>query len=95
MLGMSGEQEKNVCEISNKIYDKLSAQIKENNIQANILKPLPAPIDKIKNRYRWRIIIKTNLSDKLIEIINNCLYDEEITKSNVRVIADTNPTNML
>ncbi len=95
MLGMSGEQEKNVCEISNKIYEKLSAQIKENNIQANILKPLPAPIDKIKNRYRWRIIIKTNLSDKLIEIINECLYDEEITKSNVRVIADTNPTNML
>ena len=95
MLGISGEQEKNVCDISNKLYDKLESQIKQNDIQANILKPLPAPIDKIKNRFRWRIIIKTNLNDKLIDIINNCLYDDEITKSNVRVIADTNPTNML
>ena len=95
MLGISGEQEKNVCDISNKLYDKLESQIKQNAIQANILKPLPAPIDKIKNRFRWRIIIKTNLNDKLIDIINNCLYDDEITKSNVRVIADTNPTNML
>ena len=95
MLGISGEQEKNVCDISNKLYDKLESQIKQNAIQANILKPLPAPIDKIKNRFRWRIIVKTNLNDKLIDIINNCLYDDEITKSNVRVIADTNPTNML
>ena len=95
MLGISGEKEKNVCDISNKLYDKLESQIKQNDIQANILKPLPAPIDKIKNRFRWRIIIKTNLNDKLIDIINNCLYDDEITKSNVRVIADTNPTNML
>ena len=70
-------------------------KIQQEDIAANILKPLPAPMDKIKNRYRWRIIIKSEVNDKLIEIINECLYDKELLKNNARVIADINPTNMM
>ena len=77
-----------------KLYLK-HKKIQQEDIAANILKPLPAPIDKIKNRYRWRIIIKSEVNDKLIEIINECLYDKELLKNNARVIADINPTNMM
>ena len=35
------------------------------------------------------------VNDKLIEIINECLYDKELLKNNARVIADINPTNMM
>ena len=31
---------------------------------------MPAPIDKIKNRFRWRIIIKANANDTIIEALN-------------------------
>ena len=95
MFGISGEQENIVSKTANELYINLDKHIKEKNIFANILKPLPAPIDKIKNRYRWRIIMKTNLNDNIIEIINNCLYDKELLKNNARVIADINPTNMM
>lgn len=95
MFGISGEQENIVSKTANELYINLDKHIKEKNIFANILKPLPAPIDKIKNRYRWRIIMKTNLNDNIIEIINNCLYNKELLKNNARVIADINPTNMM
>ena len=95
MFGISGEQEEIVSKTANELFTNLDKKIKEANISANLLKPLPAPIDRIKNRFRWRIIMKTNISDKLIEIINECLYDKELLKNNARVIADINPTNMM
>lgn len=95
MFGISGEIEEIVSKTANQLYATLHKKIQQEDISANILKPLPAPIDKIKNRYRWRIIIKAEVNDKLIEIINECLYDKELLKNNARVIADINPTNMM
>jgi len=95
MFGISGETEEIVSKTAEKLYRNLKEQIEKEQIIANVLKPLPAPIDKIKNRYRWRIIIKAKVNDKLIDIINECLYSKEILKNNARIIADINPTNMM
>ena len=94
MFGISGETEEIVSKTAEKLYRNLKEQIEKEQIIANVLKPLPAPIDKIKNRYRWRIII-AKVNDKLIDIINECLYSKEILKNNARIIADINPTNMM
>lgn len=95
MFGISGETEEIVSKTAEKLYRNLKEQIEKEQIIANVLKPLPAPIDKIKNRYRWRIIIKAKVNDKLIDMINECLYSKEILKNNARIIADINPTNMM
>lgn len=95
MFGISGETEEIVSKTAEKLYVNLQEKIEKEEITAKVLKPLPAPIDKIKNRYRWRIIIKAKVNDKLIDIINECLYSKEILKNNARIIADINPTNMM
>jgi len=95
MFGISGEVEDKVSKTAEMLYKNLKEKIEKEEIIANVLKPLPAPIDKIKNRYRWRIIIKAKVNDKLIDIINECLYNKELLKSNSRIIADINPTNMM
>lgn len=95
MFGISGEVEEKVSKTAEKLYKNLKERIEQEEITANVLKPLPAPIDKIKNRYRWRIIIKAKVNDKLIDIINECLYNKELLKNNSRIIADINPTNMM
>ncbi len=95
MFGISGEVEEKVSKTAEMLYKNLKEKIEKEEIIANVLKPLPAPIDKIKNRYRWRIIIKAKVNDKLIDIINECLYSKEILKNNARIIADINPTNMM
>ena len=57
-----------------------------------IYKPLPCPIDKIKNRYRWRIILKGKLTGRIIDIINFAISN--INSKTTRIIVDTNPTNL-
>ena len=77
---------------SEKLYKILE---KNNNGQINIFKPVPSPIDKIKNRYRWRIIAKCKLNNNVIDIINNSL--EEFYKSKfkkTKISISTNPNNM-
>ena len=95
MFGISAEKEDIVLKTSNELYSNLNRKLKEKNISVNLLKPLPAPIDRIKNRYRWRIIMKAKVNDEIINIINECLYDKEFLKNNARVIADINPMNMM
>ena len=93
MFGISGQIEKNVKEIAYLLYENL----KKYDIKGILLKPMPAPIDKIKNKYRWRIIIKANLDDDLIENINEILEKYyAVNKNNkTRVIVDIKPNNLL
>ena len=73
------------------IYDNLVKQ-NENNIM-EIYKPMPAPIDKIKNRYRWRIIIRCRFSNTIIDKVNDSIID--IKGVNTRITVDVNPNSMI
>ena len=58
--------------------------------------PVPAPITKINNEYRWRILIKDNIDDVKIQQINaimNSYYKEK--DDSVKVSIDINPNNMM
>ena len=57
-LEVSDIYEKNVSRVITEIYDKL---LKLGGKSMSIYAPMPCPISKIKNRYRWRIIIKCRL----------------------------------
>lgn len=48
--------EKEIKMASEDMYQYLIKNM--DNEQYKIFKPMPSPIDKIQNRYRWRIIIK-------------------------------------
>ena len=70
-----------------------------NNLDNNkykIFKPMPAPIDKIQNRYRWRIIIKGVMGKNLNDILNECLKNEyEKNLKTTKISIDVNPNNMM
>ena len=94
VIGFSSENEKRINEISNLIYDTLEHKL--NNKDLKIFKPMPAPIDKIQNKYRWRMIIKGNMDENINEEINSCLqivYDKNI--KDIRIVVDVNPNNMM
>jgi primosomal protein N' (replication factor Y) len=60
-----------------------------------ILGPTPCIITKIKDNYRWQIIIKGDISVSLRKKVKDMLY--ELTKSvynDIRVSMDFNPNNM-
>ncbi len=72
------------------VYNKIKS-VQANNLL--IYKPVPAPIDKIQNKYRWRMIVKCNLSSKILDIIK---YGIEIgNNKNTSIIVDVNPNNLM
>ncbi len=58
-----------------------------------VYNPVPAPIDKIKNKYRWRMIIKCKVNNSMIEAINLALKGIELYKK-TSITIDINPNNM-
>ena len=92
MFGINSSSKEEIKVASEKLY-KLLKKYGQDKMQ--IMPPLPAPIDRIKYRYRWRIIAKCKLSNTIIEVINKSLeeyYKEKFLKT--RVIVDVNPNNM-
>ena len=95
-IGISGRTKKQVQDIANLLYKNL--EFNKKNLEMFIYKPVPSPIDRIKNRIRWRIIIKCKLNEKIVNMLNETLLkiNKEIIKnSNIRIMCDINPNNML
>ena len=92
MFGINSSDKEEIKKASEDLY-KILRKYGETEMQ--IMPPLPAPIDIIKYRYRWRIIAKCKLNNKIINIINQTLeeyYKQRYKKT--RVIVDVNPNNM-
>ena len=92
-VGLTDTDENKIKIISAKLYKSINELIKKYKLGVMIYKPLPCPIDKIKNKYRWRIILKGKLNNALIDIINFSI--ENVNNKSTRIIVDTNPTNLL
>ena len=93
LIGLNSYQELEIKKVSSKIYQYLEQRL--NKEEFKVLRPMPCPIDKIQNRYRWRIIIKGNMTEKTNKILNDCL--KEIYTLNIkdtRIAIDVNPNNM-
>lgn len=94
LFNISAKNEEHVKKVSNKLYSVL---IKDNSNEYIIYKPVPSPINKIKNKYRWRIIIKCKkFNSKMIDSINYALNETNKLKiTDTRIIVDVNPNNMM
>ena len=100
VIGFNGLNEKELIDIGNKTYSYLRQHLdnedeNEENKEFKIFKPMPAPIDKIQNRYRYRIIIKGVMNKKANEVLNNYLreiYQKDL--KDTRISIDVNPNSM-
>ena len=92
LIRFSGKDLQEIQKISDVVYKKIKS-VKDENI--NIYKPVASPIDKIKNKYRWRIIVKCKLTSKILDIINYGIEDERIKKyKDTSIVVDINPNSM-
>ncbi len=73
LISFNGLNEYNIKNISNEMYKKLLEKL--NQEEFKIFRPMPSPIDKIQNRYRWRIIIKGNMTVEANKILNQTLKE--------------------
>ena len=69
-MKFEGKNENMIKQLSLESYNFLCAK-KFDCVQ--VFRPAPAPIDKIQNRYRWRIIVKGNMTEAANNVLNTCL----------------------
>lgn len=90
VIRFSGENVKEIQNVSKKVYDKIN-NLNEDSLF--IYKPVPAPIDKIKNKYRWRIILKCKLTSRVLDIIKYGIENSGVKDTSI--VVDINPNSMM
>lgn len=95
VIGISGEKEDEVKKQAELLYKQLYAKIKRCNINLALYSPRPAPIDKIKNKYRWRIILKGNFDEPINNMMGEVLKEVYAKGNKARIVVDVNPSSMM
>jgi primosomal protein N' (replication factor Y) len=95
VVTMSSEDEKLLIKSIQNVGVNLTYKIGEND-KIKLLGPCPCGISKIKNFYRWQIIIKGNIKSDVAIDLKNLVY-ESVKKvyTSIRVSIDINPSNMM
>ena len=96
VIGFTSDNEKTVQNTAEKVHQYLKQRVITENWGIILYKALPAPIDRIKNKFRWRILIKCIFSEDIIRLMNDMLevyYNGRF--KDTRISIDLNPTNMM
>lgn len=94
LIGFSGENENEIKNISEYMFNILKPNLEK--YQINVFQPMPAPIDKIQNKIRWRMIAKGNVTEEVTIILNKCLQNVyNMNLKNTKISVDVNPNNMM
>ena len=97
VIGISSMKEKQAYEVTNKVHSYLKNRVIKENLGIILYQGMPAPIDKIKNQYRFRIIIKCKFDDSMVNLMNDVIQEYGKTKEgksgNTKLSIDFNPNN--
>lgn len=90
MFNITSKNEEEIKKSALYIYNIL---LKNAGDKMLVYKPMPSPINKIKNKYRWRIILKGKLNSKLLNILYKAI-DVQV-KDGTSITVDINPNSMM
>jgi primosomal protein N' (replication factor Y) len=91
---LRGKESKDVKEKAIDIANKLREAIKSCKDEVDILGPAPTPITRIKDKYRWHIIVKSNNLEKLRMALKS-IENEGKKSKKVQTIIDVDPYMLL
>ncbi len=95
LFNISSKDKQKVETSAKKLFNILQKNVIKYKVNIEIFNPVIAPISKIKNNYRWRIIAKCKLGKNIVDFVNISLEEYYALKiKDVRVVADSNPNNM-
>jgi len=96
LLGIHGEDEKEVLELTLKLDTALREYVKGefSDIPMYIFGPFEAPIYKVNNVYRMRIIIKCQVTKRVRELVTRLMADFPKASAKAAISVDVNPASM-
>jgi primosomal protein N' (replication factor Y) (superfamily II helicase) len=95
LVRIDGEDSARVSSIAARVASALARQSKPDMMR--VLGPAPAPIERIKKRYRWQVVVKsTGLNEMRAALASmRSAVAADAHQENVRVGVDIDPVNML
>jgi len=91
---VTGEDEALVKQRAEEIGDRIKKEMKNDKNIFSILGPAPAPIEKIRNNYRYRILLKCKNKDDSHGFLRSIYEEHEKNNKKTFLTIDTNPINM-
>ena len=92
---LSGEDEAEAEQEIESIGEKITEQQKCNPCIIKILGPSPAPIHRIKNKYRYRIVAKVRDAEQILPFLDKINSEHEKLRTKNIISIDINPNNMI
>lgn len=92
-----GAEEDRVREAAERFAERLNAQSSPSGQTLSILGPAPAPIERIKGRTRWQVLLKGADRFALHESVRKVQEELEVhgRSPQLRIVVDVDPYNML
>ena len=95
MFAISTSNELELKEVLSKLYHYLKNRLLKEKFGIILYPPVSAPIDKIKNKFRWRIIVKCKLDNTIIDLISDTQKEYiKIKTKETRLNILVNPNDM-
>jgi len=104
LILFSGKNQNRVIHQAEKfclLFEKML--VKENSKETEILGPAPAPLSRIKNQHRWQVVIKTRITNKVVDLLKEILEEGKdfsttsfrTKKGSCRITVNVDPVDML
>jgi primosomal protein N' (replication factor Y) len=95
-LHIQGDKEVDVRRTAENIADRCRQETRKRKAAVEILGPAPAPLEKLKQNYRWQVLLKAADLDEL-HMICRLVQDarQELTQGASRIAIDVDPENMM
>lgn len=91
---VTSEDEKKADERINEIGKIISDFSKNYNGRVDVIEPQAAPISKIKNQYRFRLVLKIDDINRISGVLEELREKYSVDKNGVYLSIDVNPVNM-
>ncbi|RKU07731.1 primosomal protein N' [Candidatus Poribacteria bacterium] len=90
---LRGEVETEVIQTANHLLDQLEVFKADRFPTVEIRGPVPAPLARIKNKFRWHFLLRSEDVEELRELIQCSVA--ETSSTNIDLIVDIDPINVL
>ena len=96
LIDMSAKNINELQTVAKNLHVYLKTRVINEKFGLLLYSPQPAPIDRIKDRYRWRMIIKCKYDERVNNLLTDSLAEFlKMRTKTARVNIEINPNNML